>query len=266
MAENHDDRIRDAFTRQARTFEDERLNVAFTSGLPWLLSYVEPRPDDLVLDVAAGTGIVSRALAPDVARVIAVDRTEAMIEEGRRRAGAEGHHNLEFVPGSAEDLPFGDELFSLVVTRFSLHHFADPAPAVREMVRVLRPGGRLVVKDLVASTDPAVAARQDHVERLRDASHVRMPRRGSVRTWLEACGLEVAQFAEREIDRPVEPWLQQAMTDEGAAQQVRAALEADLAGGDTTGMRPHLVDGDLWFHQTWEVTVALKARARGEQP
>ncbi|HEU4513398.1 MAG TPA: methyltransferase domain-containing protein [Nocardioidaceae bacterium] len=258
MAETHDDRIRDAFTRQAGTFEDERLNVAFTSGLPWLLSYVAPRPDDLVLDVAAGTGIVARALAPHVAGVVAVDRTEAMIEEGRRRVGAEGHHNLEFVAGSAEGLPFCDEAFSLVVTRFSLHHFADPAPAVREMVRVLRPGGRLVVKDLVASTDPAVAVRQDHVERLRDASHVRMPGRGSVSTWLEECVLELVEVAEQEIDRPVEQWLQQSVTGEGAAQQVRASLEADLAGGETTGMRPHLVDGELWFHQTWQVTVALK--------
>jgi SAM-dependent methyltransferase len=258
MVEGHEERIRDAFTRQAGTFEDERLNVAFTKGLPWLLSYVAPRPDDLVLDVAAGTGIVSRALASNVARVTAVDSTEAMIEEGRRRAGAEARHNVEFVRGSAEKLPFGDAVFTLVVTRFSLHHFADPTPAVREMVRVLRPRGRLVVKDLVAATDSAVAERQDHLERLRDDSHVRMPPRGSVRTLLEECALGVTEVAEREIDRPVEPWLQQSLTDEGSAGQVRAAFEAELAGGETTGLRPHRVDGDLWFLQTWEVTVAHK--------
>jgi SAM-dependent methyltransferase len=256
MPETHEDRIREAFTLQAGTFEDERLNVAFTSGLPWLLSYVGPRPDDVVVDVAAGTGIVARALAADVARVTAVDSTPAMIEEGRRRAEAEGRDNLEFVSGSAEHLPFDDAAFSLVVTRFSLHHFADPTPAVREMARVVRPGGRLVVKDLVGSPDPAVAERQDHVERLRDPSHVRMPPRGSVRTWLQGAGLEVTDVAERDIDRPVEQWLQQSVTDDDAAAQVRAAFEADLAGKETTGLRPHRVDGALWFHQTWEVTVA----------
>ncbi|HEX2175687.1 MAG TPA: methyltransferase domain-containing protein [Nocardioidaceae bacterium] len=254
----HEERIREAFTRQAGTFEDERLNIAFTSGLPWLLSYVEPRADDVALDVAAGTGIISRALAGDVARVTAVDNTPAMIAEGRLRAGAEGHDNLEFVSGSAEQLPFPDAAFTLVVTRFSLHHFADPTPTVDEMVRVLRPGGRLVVKDLVASTDLDVAARQDHVERLRDESHVRMPPRGAVRAWLEERGLHVDEVAEREIDRPVEQWLQQSVTDADAAEQVRAAFEADLAGGETTGLRPHHVDGALWFHQTWEVTVARK--------
>ena len=255
----HQDRVRDAFTRQAGTFEDERLNVAFTSGLPWLLSYVVPRVDDVVLDVAAGTGLVSRALADKVASVTAVDSTAAMIALGRERAAAEGHRNLEFVSGSAERLPFADASFNLVVTRFSLHHFADPSPAVDEMVRVLRPGGRVGVKDLVASTDPGVAARQDHVERLRDASHVRMPPRGAVAGWLRARGLDVQTVAEREVDRPVEQWLDQSVTDPDAAAAVRAMFEADLAGGQTTGLDPHRVDGRLWFHQRWEVTVARRA-------
>jgi ubiquinone/menaquinone biosynthesis C-methylase UbiE len=258
MPGSHEERIREAFTRQAGTFEDERLNVAFTSGLPWLLSYVEPRRDDTVLDVAAGTGLVARALAADVAHVTAVDSTAAMIEQGRARAGAEGHTNLDFVSGSAEDLPFADASFTLVVTRFSLHHFADPTPAVDEMVRVLRPGGRIVVKDLVASADSGVAARQDHVERLRDPSHVRMPPRGAVRDWLRQHGLQVHTVAEREIDRPVEQWLQQSVTAADTAAAVRAALEADLRGEETTGLHPHRVDHELWFHQTWEVTVASK--------
>jgi len=238
--------------------EDERLNVAFTSGLPWLLSFVAPRPDDLVLDVACGTGLVGRAVAGEVAAVTAVDSTPAMIAEGRERAAAEGHRNLEFVSGSAEHLPFADAAFSLVVTRFSLHHFRDPGPAVDEMARVVRPGGRVVVKDLVASADPGVAARQDHVERLRDDSHVRMPPRGAVAGWLRSRGLDVQSVAERVIDRPVEPWLQQSLTGARAASAVRAAFEADIAGQQTTGLDPHRVGGQLWFHQRWEVTVARR--------
>jgi len=253
---DHGDRIREAFTRQAATFEDERLNVAFTSGLPWLLSFLDACPDDVVVDVAAGTGIVSRALAPDVERVTAVDSTAAMVDEGRARAEQGGLTNLEYVVASAEELPFPDGAFSLVVTRFSLHHFADPRPAVAEMVRVLRPGGRIVVKDLVAATDPGLAARQDHVERLRDPSHVRMPPRGAVAGLLEEHGLSVRTVAEHELDRPVQPWLDQAVADPEAAAQVVAAFEADLAGGETTGLRPHRVEGELWFRQTWEVTAA----------
>ena len=63
-----------------------------------------------------------------------------------------------------------------------------------------RPGGRVVVMDLAASTDPVIAERQDQIERLRDPSHVRMPARGVVRRWLQADGLLIDGVAEKEID------------------------------------------------------------------
>jgi hypothetical protein len=85
-----------------------------------------------------------------------------------------------------------------------------------------------------------------------------MPPRGAVAGWLRSRGLEVHTVAEREIDRPVEQWLQQSVTDPDAASAVRAAFEADLSGEHTTGLDPHLVDGQLWFHQRWEVTVARR--------
>ncbi|MDT5323687.1 MAG: hypothetical protein QOF25_839 [Mycobacterium sp.] len=254
----HDERIRAAFTSQAATFEDARLNVAFTSSVPWLLDLMAPGIDDVVLDVAGGTGIVSRALANRVARAVVLDNTPAMIDEGRRHAAAEGLHNLEFVRGAVANLPFADMAFTLVVTRFALHHLIDPRQALAEMMRVCRPGGRVVVMDLAASTDPDIAERQDSIERMRDPSHIRMPARGAVRRWLQECQL-VVEEAEREIDRPLEAWLEQAVTDPSAASLVREAFASELAGGAETGMRPHLgADGALWFHQLWEVTAARK--------
>ncbi|MCU1696967.1 MAG: hypothetical protein JWR34_3030 [Mycobacterium sp.] len=255
----HDDRIRAAFTSQAATFEDARLNVAFTSSVPWLLDHMAPGIDDIVLDVAGGTGIVSRALANRVASAVVVDNTPAMIDEGRRHTAAEGLHNLEFVRGAVANLPFSDMAFTLVATRFALHHLTDPREALAEMVRVCRPGGRVVVMDLAASTDPRIAERQDSIERLRDQSHVEMPARGVVRRWLQELELEVEGVAEREIDRPLQAWLEQAMTSRPAAALVREAFTVELTGGAETGMRPHLgADGTLWFHQLWEVTTARK--------
>ena len=255
----HDDRIRTAFTSQATTFEDSRLNVAFTSSVPWLLDHMAPGIDDIVLDVAGGTGIVSRALADRVARAVVLDNTPAMIDEGRRHATAERLTNLEFVRGTVENLPFADKAFTLVVTRFALHHLTEPRQALAEMVRVCRPGGRVVVMDLAASTDPRIAERQDSIERLRDPSHLAMPARGVLRRWLQELELVVEGVAEREIDRPVQAWLEQAVTDPSAAALVCEAFADELEGGAETGMRPHLgADGALWFHQLWEVTTARK--------
>jgi hypothetical protein len=128
------------------------------------------------------------------------------------------------------------------------------------MVRVCRPGGRVLVMDLAASTDPGIAERQDRMERLRDPSHVRMPPRGTVRRWLHEHGLLIDGVAEKEIDRPVLAWLEQAVTDPAAAAQVCEAFDTELAGGTGTGMRPHRgTDGALWFHQLWEITTAHKA-------
>ena len=258
MKESHGSRIETAFTKQASTFEQADLNVAFTSGLPWLLGLADAKQSDRVLDVAGGTGLVARALAPSVESVTVLDATDAMLTAGREGAAADGLVNVEFVRGDAASLPFGNGSFSLTITRFSLHHFVDPAPMLDEIVRVTAAGGRIVVKDLVSASDPEVAARTDHVERLRDDSHVSMPVEGMVRTWLEERGAQVEQVAQKTIDRPLEPWLQQSVTADEPADAVRSMLRAEIEGGEPTGMRPHVEDGELWFHQTWETTVARR--------
>jgi ubiquinone/menaquinone biosynthesis C-methylase UbiE len=259
VSDAHSDRIRDAFTRQATTFERADLNSAFTSGMPWLVSLAQAVETDTVLDVAGGTGLVARALAPSVRSATVVDTTPAMLDAGREGAAREGYRNVEFVLGDAEALPFPDRSFSLVVTRFSLHHFEDPAPMLDEIVRVTATEGRVVVKDLVSSSDPRLAEHQDDVERLRDDSHVRMPTEGAVAGWLRRRGTDVLTAELRSFDRPLEPWLAQSVTPPDRAEQVRELLRAELDGGEPTGMRPHLEHGELWFHQTWETTVARRS-------
>jgi ubiquinone/menaquinone biosynthesis C-methylase UbiE len=254
----HRERIREAFTTQASTFEDPGLNFAFTSGLPWLLELASPQQGDVCLDVAAGTGLIARALAPRVTGVIAVDTTIAMLRTGADQAAEAGVRNVAFVAGDASALPCPSGWFTLVVTRFSLHHFEDPLPPLREMMRALRPGGRLVVHDLIASTDPVVARAQDHIENLRDPSHLRMPPAGAVGNWLANVSLEITRVETMVVPRPVEQWLDQARTPATSAAQIRQAFHRELTGGVTTGLQPHEHNDELWFRQTWEITVAAK--------
>src|SRR4029079_3322625 len=126
------------------------------------------------LDVACGPGIVVEALARDAGGVVGCDLTPEMLEKARQRCAAAKLTNVRFVPGRAEALPFEDAEFDVVVSRSALHHFLDPAATLREMARVLRPGGRMVTVDVMASEDPAEAALHNALEILRDPSHVRM--------------------------------------------------------------------------------------------
>ncbi|MDR7235247.1 demethylmenaquinone methyltransferase/2-methoxy-6-polyprenyl-1,4-benzoquinol methylase [Agrococcus sp. BE272] len=101
---------------------------------------VAPKPGERILDVAAGTGASSAPMAKAGALVTALDISHGMLEEGRRR-----HPDIEFVQGSAEELPFDGDTFDAVTISFGLRNVQQPRAALSEFHRVLKPGGRLVV-------------------------------------------------------------------------------------------------------------------------
>ena len=113
---------------------------------------VAPHPGERILDLAAGTGASSVALAKGGAEVVACDLSEGMIEVGRER-----HPEIEFVHGNAMDLDFEDGSFDAVTISWGLRNIPDPALALREMARVVRPRGRLVILEF--STPPSRAFR-----------------------------------------------------------------------------------------------------------
>jgi demethylmenaquinone methyltransferase/2-methoxy-6-polyprenyl-1,4-benzoquinol methylase len=143
---------------------------------------VAARHDSLVLDIAAGTGTSSRAVTKSGARCVACDFSEGMLRVGARRL-ARGHPpgrpsgaagQVGFVAGDAQVLPFASATFDVVTISFGLRNMADPDTALTEMLRVTKPGGRLVICEFshlpgqaldaayqryLASVLPAVASR-----------------------------------------------------------------------------------------------------------
>ncbi|MGJ0204263.1 bifunctional demethylmenaquinone methyltransferase/2-methoxy-6-polyprenyl-1,4-benzoquinol methylase UbiE [Leucobacter sp. gxy201] len=111
---------------------------------------VDPRPGMRVLDIAAGTGTSSAALAAQGAHVVAADFSEGMLAEGRKRQA--GNDRVEFVQADAMDLPFRDDEFDAATISYGLRNIADPRKALAEMLRVVRPGGRVVINEF--STPP----------------------------------------------------------------------------------------------------------------
>jgi ubiquinone/menaquinone biosynthesis C-methylase UbiE len=171
-ATGHQDLILDQFTRQATLFSTA-APITNEDALRMIVDAARPEPTDTVLDVACGGGIVVCAFAPRVRSVTGIDVTPAMLEEAQRLASEKGLINVSWRQGDVAALPYADASFTIVVTRYSFHHFLDPRAVLREMVRVCAPGGRIVVVDTCASEDPAKAAEFNRLEKLRDPSHAR---------------------------------------------------------------------------------------------
>ena len=131
------------FTEVAEGYDRTNTILSGGNAALWRMATVKavnPTAGERVLDIAAGTGTSSAALAKSGAEVVAVDFSPGMIAEGRKR-----HPGLTFVEGDAEELPFPAKSFDAVTISFGLRNVNDPHKALREMRRVVRPGGRLVV-------------------------------------------------------------------------------------------------------------------------
>jgi len=235
---------RESFTRQAASYA--RSLLASDPSLPAMLELAAPRGDELTLDLAAGTGMVSFIFAPHVRRVVAVDLTAAMLAQAAERRAREGATNVHLVLADVGALPFPDATFDLATCRIAIHHFPDPAPILAELRRVLRPGAAAIICDALSSEDPARAALHNRVERIRDPAHVRMLPESELRALLASSGFGIEADRRTEKRREVGEWTALAQTPPEAAAEARALLLASI-DGDTTGLDVRLEDGQLRF-------------------
>jgi ubiquinone/menaquinone biosynthesis C-methylase UbiE len=254
----HSERVREAFSAQAAAFEDVHHNHLFTTDASWLFQPLALDGSELLLDVAAGTGHAARELAPRVRTAVAVDVTPAMLEAGKRAADAATVANVVFMRGDAAALPFLDASFDVAVTRFALHHVERPRDVLVEIVRCVRPGGRVGIADMLAVDDETLALHQNRLEQARDPSHTGMLSAAALVALLGELGLADVTIETREIDRPLTPWLEQASVAPDVAGAIRRELRDELAGRVASGFRPYERAGELRFSQRWGCALARK--------
>src|SRR6059058_6392509 len=116
--------VRDSFKNVAANYSKSTFHTS-SARLQEVIDLARPKPGDLVLDVATGTGNTAFALAPHVRRVVGLDLTREMLEEARRVGAERGIANADWVLGDALHLPFQDDTFDLYTVRAAPHHFAD---------------------------------------------------------------------------------------------------------------------------------------------
>lgn len=248
---DHADQIRQQFDPQARAYLHSTVH-AQGPDLEAAVALLAPRLPAAAraLDVGCGAGHLGFALAP-LARggLVALDPLPGMLEVVAGEAARRGLAQLRTQRGDARALPFDDAAFDLVATRYSAHHWPDVPAALREMVRVLKPGGWLLLIDVLGGETPLVDTHLQAIELLRDASHVRDLDRGEWRRAFAAEGLALVHEAAWPLRLQFDTWIARMRTppervaairvlQQGAPAEVRAALavEADGSFSATTGL------------------------------
>jgi ubiquinone/menaquinone biosynthesis C-methylase UbiE len=165
---------------------------AHGDDLARMIELAQPRGDERLLDIATGGGHTALAFAPLVRAVVATDLTPRMLEVAEAFIREQGAANVTFQVADAEALPFPDADFEIVTTRIAPHHFPNPRQYVREVARVLRPGGVFVLDDNMAPDDQELDAFMNRFEQWRDPSHVRSNTIAEWSAWMQDAGLQIA--------------------------------------------------------------------------
>ncbi len=252
----HRDAILDQFSRQAVPFSTAP-SIRDEKALQLLVEAAGTGTEDTVLDVACGPGLVACALARVAREVTGIDLTPAMIERAEALAREKGCRNVRFQIGDVLPLPFPDAAFSIVVSRFAFHHFADPAAVLAEMRRVCCPGGRVVVADLLASPDPEKAAAFHRMEMLRDPSHARALTLDELHALYAAAGLTAPSETFWCMDIDVDGLLTRSFPVPGSEPLIRRMFE-DSVADDALGLETRRADGRLWFTYTNVILSAVR--------
>jgi SAM-dependent methyltransferase len=233
MPIDHRDRILDQFTRQAVPFSNA-APIRNEEALQRLVRIADTRPNDTVLDVACGPGLLACAFAPVVHHVTGVDVTPAMLEQARTLQRAKGVSNVTWDLADVPPLPYADAQFTVVTCRFSFHHMLDPLSALREMRRVCAQGGRVVVADLTPEFAKADAFNAS--ERLRDPSHVRAMPPAELLDLFAQAGLTSLRHEAYRLDGELEDLLSRSFPEPGDADRLRRTY-ADSLADDALGIQ-----------------------------
>jgi len=220
--------VKEAVRRQFAPVAASYAASVVHAGGPDLRAMLDALPlrgDERLLDVGCGPGHTALAFAPRVAAVAAVDLTEDMLTQGRRLAAERGIGNTTFQQGDVEELPFSDGSFDLVTSRYSAHHYPHPDRALREIARVLEPGGAFLLVDVVAPDDPRADLLLNRIEALRDPSHVRDHIVGQWGDMLAASGFAPEQRGAWPLRLEFSAWVARMNTPPASIGEIKALLD-----------------------------------------
>lgn len=253
-AGEHQANIIEQFSRQALPFSNQPAHSQ-EAFINLLLEMSGVSNQDTLLDVACGPGLVATAFAAKAKQVTGIDLTPAMIERARQIQQEKGLTNMSWQIGTVLTLPFPDASFSLVITRYSFHHFLEPQAVFTEMVRVCTPGGRVLVMDVIML--PEKREFLDREEKLRDPSHTRTLTPDEFCHMAEELHLKEIKTKYFQSVRNLNAHLQASFPNPGDEEKVRQIFREDI-GKDDLGLGAHWQGDEIFFTYPIIVLVGRK--------
>jgi ubiquinone/menaquinone biosynthesis C-methylase UbiE len=254
QSETPQSRVQTLFSRKSSQYVKSSL-LTDRDNLARVRELAGISQDDLVLDVATGTGYMARVAAEAGAKVIATDFTLNMLLETRREL--KGWEKSMLALADADILPFANNSFDVVVCRVSIHHFANPQLAIGEMARVCKPGGKVLIMDVVSSENQAKSDLHNKMGKLRDPSEVRQWQLSELQQMMQHVGLTVAKTETWLHVMAFDEWIWLGGADEKTAEELQEMM-IDSMEGDKAGLNPEFRDGELVFTWTTGILVASK--------
>ena len=144
-AKNHYKNVVEQFTKQASAYTSISSH---SDALEKLISISSASKKDDVLEIACGSGIVACEFARHTNSVTGIDMTQGMLDEAKKLQLEQQLKNITWQIGDVENLPYKDNNFSIVISRFGFHHFLNPLKVLSEMKRVCKPNGIVLIVDV----------------------------------------------------------------------------------------------------------------------
>lgn len=233
------------------------MNFTNQKYLNHMISCVNPQKSDTVLEVAAGTYVCGRSLAPLVRNVTCLDITTAILVVGKDEAEKQGLCNIGFVHGVAERLPSSDNSFYIVISCLAFHHLPNPKRCFSEMARVLKTGGKLIVIDMEA-VEEALRNTEDEMETLRDTSHMRNLSKEDFTEMFRENHLTITTMDCTELPVLLSTWPALTNTLAGISSDISKRLEDDIKGCHLTRFRPYRKNAEIYFNHHWFINRSKK--------
>jgi ubiquinone/menaquinone biosynthesis C-methylase UbiE len=252
----HHDVVQRAFSDQVDSYSTSSV-IADPARRRRFVQFVAPPATARVLDIATGPGLMAVAFAPQVATVMGIDITTAMLVRASADAAAQGLSNVAFARADAENLPFADDVFDVIICGSAFHHLTDLERVVSEIHRVCRPGGLFAVEDIIGSEMLEQREYQNRMEQLRDPSHHRCLAQSELVALLEEGGLRLGRSEVFPVERELGEWFAIAKTRPATQQQVRRLMIASLAK-DLAGINVRLAGDEVRVTHTFAWVISEK--------